>query len=100
MYWTMDQPQRISHAFMGLEVERLIRLDEFKENVGQTLSAMRDGRKRPGFDGIFAPGDIERLNAEERAREGCPLTPDIERDLRVLAGEHQIAFPNPIGTVE
>ncbi len=96
MYWTMDQPQRISHTFLALEIERFIPLGEFKERVGEMLKAMRSGRKRPGVESIFAPGDIERLNAAQRVRHGCPLTSDIENELRTLADEHQVPFPDPL----
>ncbi|MCY4111365.1 MAG: Ldh family oxidoreductase, partial [Chloroflexi bacterium] len=78
MYWQhKDRPQRVGHCFLAVDVSRMMPLEEFKSRVASTLAAMRGVARRPGFDQVFAPGDIEAANAADREANGCPLTDDI-----------------------
>ena len=98
MYWHLDRPQDVGHAFMAIDVERLIPLATFKSRVAETLAGMRAVDRRPGIDRIYAPGDIERNAEADRRSNGCPLTLDLVRDLGNLSEELGVPMPEPIGT--
>ena len=99
MYWQhKDRPQRVGHAFLAIDVARMMPLDEFKSRVAGTLAAMRGVARRPGFDQVFAPGDIETANAADREANGCPLTDDIIATLTETGAAVGVEFPSAIGS--
>ena len=98
MYWDLDRPQDVGHAFLAIDVERLIPLATFKSRVAATLAGMRAVDRRPGVDCIYAPGDIERDAENDRRSNGCPLTRDLIRDLGNLAEGLNVPMPKPIDT--
>lgn len=97
MYWTFDKPQDVGHAFLAIDVERMMPLADFKDRVAATLTGMRAVARRPGVDRIYAPGDIERDAEAHRRAHGCPLTMDIIESLSVLADQAGVEMPAPIG---
>ena len=99
MYWQhKDRPQRVGHAFMAVDVARMMPLPEFKSRVAGTLAAMRAVARRPGVEQVFAPGDIEAENAADRQANGCPLTDDIVATLTETGTAVGVPFPCPIGS--
>ena len=96
LYWTFDRPQNVGHALCMIDVSRLQPLGQFKRRVGATVAAMRATTKRPGVDRILAPGDLERERLVDRTANGCPLTPDLIRDLTALGTERGVEFPPPV----
>ena len=97
MYWTFDKPQDVGHAFLAIDVERMMPLANFKDRVAATLTGMRAVTRRPGVDRIYAPGDIERDAEVHRRAHGCPLTMDIIDSLSVLADQAGVEMPKPVG---
>ena len=98
MYWQhKDRDQRVGHAFMAVDVERLVPLQEFKSRVAGTLAAMRAVTRRPGVEAVFAPGDIEAATAADRIVNGCPLTDDIVTTLSRAGDAVGVDFPQPVG---
>ena len=89
---------KLGHAFLAIDVERLIPLATFKSRVAATLAGMRAVDRRPGVDRIYAPGDIERNADDDRRSNGCPLTHDLIRDLGNLSEELNVPMPEPIDT--
>jgi LDH2 family malate/lactate/ureidoglycolate dehydrogenase len=96
MYWTFDRPQDVGHAFLAIDVERMLPLATFKNRVATTLAGMRAVTRRPGVDRIYAPGDIEREAEADRCAHGCPLTQDIIDSLCELADQLGVEKPEPI----
>ncbi|MCY3911901.1 MAG: Ldh family oxidoreductase [Chloroflexi bacterium] len=97
MYWQhKDRPQRVGHCFLAVDVSRMMPLEEFKSRVADTLAAMRAVARRPGFDQVFAPGDIEAANAADREANGCPLTDDIIATLTETGAAVGVEFPSPV----
>ncbi|MBM4436155.1 MAG: Ldh family oxidoreductase [Actinobacteria bacterium] len=97
MYWTFDRPQNVGHAMLAVDVQRLLPLAEFQRRAAATVAALRASARRPGVAQIFAPGDIERAQASERTKHGCPLTPDIVSELAQLGSDCGVPFPGELG---
>ena len=98
MYWQhKERPQGVGHAFMAVEVDRLIPVQEFRSKVARTLAAMRSVRRRENADRILAPGDLEAAHAVDRNANGCPLTDDIVTSLTDAGADAGVVFPRPVG---
>jgi LDH2 family malate/lactate/ureidoglycolate dehydrogenase len=66
-------PGRDGHFFMAVRVAAFEEVARFKERVDAAIRQLRACRLAPGFDAVYAPGELEFLNAERNQREGVPL---------------------------
>ena len=90
------QPFRVGHFFMALNVEAFVPLEEFKRTTGQILRDLRASHKAPGQPRIFTAGEKEHETEKVRRREGIPIVPALQEDIRFLQqalGMHQYHFP-------
>jgi len=77
-----DQPRRIAHLMLAIDVSAVADADTFRSRLSQYLQAFRDTPARPGTQ-VAAPGDDEASVARTRAREGIPIA---GRDYDFLCG--------------
>lgn len=62
----------------------------FKKRVDKAIEEIHQSRRAPGTDRLYAPGELEFLNAEKYRREGIPITPATLADLKKTALELSI----------
>jgi len=70
------QPKQVSHlghAFMAIDVGKIIPIMRFKERVDQLIRELRQAPKAKGSDCIYSPGEIEWRNREDALQNGIPL---------------------------
>src|SRR5665647_548129 len=73
----VSRPGRTSHLFLAIDVEHLVPLTDFTEQVGRIRDAIRTSRRAVGSNEVLVPGDLEaRIEAERRAH-GVPLTAEL-----------------------
>jgi LDH2 family malate/lactate/ureidoglycolate dehydrogenase len=73
-------PHRASHLFMAIDPARF-GIADLGERVAQFADRIRNSKRAPGVERIFAPGDRERAQPSESGDE-CPLTPELLAKLR------------------
>lgn len=92
----IPRPHRLGHFFMAIDIERFIPLSEFKATTGVILRSLRNSSTTPGEARIYTAGEKE-WSVEERIRkEGVPINPNLQKDLKVMQEElelSQYAFP-------
>jgi LDH2 family malate/lactate/ureidoglycolate dehydrogenase len=67
-----DEPRRVAHLFIALDVEAFRPLASFRADLSRFLSQVRAAPAAAG-ERVLAPGDLEAESAAERRAEGIPL---------------------------
>jgi LDH2 family malate/lactate/ureidoglycolate dehydrogenase len=62
-----------SHLFIALRVAAFEEPERFKRRVDGIIRQIREGRRAPGVERIYSPGELEAETAARHAREGIPL---------------------------
>ncbi|HEY8450400.1 MAG TPA: Ldh family oxidoreductase, partial [Bacillota bacterium] len=82
----IDQPARLGHFFMAIDISCFIDPGTFKRLVDQMIRGIRATPLAPGYDRIYSPGEPEAL-AAARYREGVPILRHALDELNALAAE-------------
>jgi ureidoglycolate dehydrogenase (NAD+) len=93
MYGEPDQPRKLGHFVMALDVERLMPLEAFKRRLGDMLREFGALPPAEGFDRVYYPGQIEGLRQAQRAAEGIPLDPGLYAELAGLGERFGVPWP-------
>lgn len=90
----MDQerPSDVGHFFMAIDPKVIRPVEDFKESMDQFIRELKESPKAEGEDRIFVAGEKEFLTEEDRERNGIPLNPVVEQDLRSLCAELNVTW--------
>jgi LDH2 family malate/lactate/ureidoglycolate dehydrogenase len=83
LYGDAKQPYRCSHFFLALD-PAAFGIQGLAERVLRLQERIRNAKRGPGNDRIYAPGDLERARAAANAGE-CPLAPEVMAKLNECA---------------
>jgi LDH2 family malate/lactate/ureidoglycolate dehydrogenase len=81
------RPYMVGHFFMAIDVSQFLPLEEFKTNTGDILRELRGSKVKPGEERIFTAGEKEYLNEQRIRKEGIPIIPNLQEDIRALTYE-------------
>jgi LDH2 family malate/lactate/ureidoglycolate dehydrogenase len=81
------KPGQDGHFVAAIRIAAFEEVARFKARVDGAIRQLRACRRAPGFDRIYAPGELEALNREAYRRDGIPLNAVTLADLRRAAGE-------------
>lgn len=88
-----DKPIPIGHFFLILNPTIFQALAAFDERVGAFLGDLRAQPAQPGQK-VMAPGDVEKAEAERRARSGIPIDRTTWASLKEAAERYGQAVPS------
>jgi L-2-hydroxycarboxylate dehydrogenase (NAD+) len=80
-------PFRIGHFFMAINVENFCALEDFKKTTGQIMRDLRNSTKAPGQPRIYTAGEKEYENEQRVRREGVPVVPNLQKEIKFLQKE-------------
>lgn len=86
------QPGKISHFFGAIRIDGFRDVAGFKRDVDRELRAFKDSRPAPGFDRIYAAGELEHESTLARRRDGIPVHMQVWSALERLASELDLPF--------
>lgn len=86
LYAELDKPYNCSHAFIAIDAQRTQGGVGIGAQVSAFAQTIRDTRKAPGTERVFAPGDLERAKRAQLAGH-CQLIPKLVDQLNALAKE-------------
>ena len=66
-------------------------LDEFKREVAELASYLKDTPKAPGFDEIYYPGELEHLRTKQLEKDGIEVEDTTWNKLIELAEDYRVA---------
>lgn len=67
------RPGLDGHFVMALRISAFEETPTFKTRVDRAIDELHGSRVAPGFDRVYAPGEIEERRREEYRRKGIPL---------------------------
>lgn len=73
------------HFFMALKIAAFEDVARFKRRVDGIIRQIRNGRKAPGFDRIYSPGELEAETEIKYRKEGIPLNEDTLKGIITTA---------------
>lgn len=82
----------IGHFLGAMRIDAFRPADEFKHHMDNWIRRFRTSRPVEGKERVLIPGDPEREISAMRAKNGIPLNPKIDKDLRTLASRFEIGF--------
>lgn len=85
-------PANVGHIFGAIKVEAFRPLDEFKATMDDIIQRLKAAPKAEGADRIYIHGEKEYEEAERRSKEGIPLGPKVEADLKAIAQELDVEY--------
>ncbi len=89
-----DMPGKgIGHFFGAMRIDAFRQPLDFKYHMDKWIRTFRAAATVPGQDRVLIPGDPERESEEERITNGIPLHESVVADLRKVADEFQLNFP-------
>jgi ureidoglycolate dehydrogenase (NAD+) len=80
-------------AFMAIDINAMMPIDEFKQRVDQTIREIRAAPRTKGVERIYLPGEMEWERREKALANGIELPEDVAKSLQALAGELSLNFP-------
>ena len=92
MYGDLNNPRKLGHFVMALDVNRFMPLDQFKQRLGNMLDEFGELPPADGFDQVYYPGQIEGLRRQQRLAEGIPLPPGLCNELKDLGNQFHVPF--------
>jgi LDH2 family malate/lactate/ureidoglycolate dehydrogenase len=91
------RPGRDGHFVLAIDVAKFEDVDRFKDRVDTSIRQLHAAPLAPGFDRVFAPGELEYVTSENYRRAGIPLTDQTREDLRRTAATFDIAAAEALG---
>ena len=95
LYGELEKPYDCSHAFIAIDAGRLHGGAGIAPQVASFAQVIRDSRRAPGTERIYAPGDLERARHASNG-EQCPISSDLAHKLNQLAAQAGIAERLPV----
>jgi LDH2 family malate/lactate/ureidoglycolate dehydrogenase len=93
MYTNYGRPADSGNFLLALDPSVFLPVDDFARRMDDLIDRLKALEAAPGFDEVRFPGERGARLAEERRRDGIPLTTATAEELRKLAGEMNLAFP-------
>jgi LDH2 family malate/lactate/ureidoglycolate dehydrogenase len=84
LYGVDDQPQRLGHAVIVIDVDAFVPVAEFTARMDASIRRLRSSDLAPGFDRILMPGEIEQEIALSHEETGIPVPDGVIDELRRL----------------
>jgi LDH2 family malate/lactate/ureidoglycolate dehydrogenase len=84
---------RVSQAFIAIEVERFMPLEEFTARMEKLVNLIKTTAAAPGYDEVLVAGDPEWRTEAERRQRGIPLAEGNWEGLCKAAARVKVAAP-------
>ncbi len=82
----------IGHFFGAMRVDAFRPASEFKEHMDKWITRFRNSKPIEGQERVLIPGDPEREMEMLRMKNGIPLNPKVEEDLKAVAKKFSLVF--------
>lgn len=97
MYKNLDRAQNVGHFFLMLDIAAFMPREQFFERVDSTIDRLKSGRKRPGTDEIFIPGERSLRTSKQNSELGVPVSDETLAELERWCAQLRVPFViNPI----
>jgi len=87
------QPMRTSQLFLGVDVDRFMPRDEFTRRMQALVEMTKSSRTAKGFEEVLVAGEPEWRVAEQRRRDGIPVSEGAWKNLVQAAEKLGVRVP-------
>lgn len=94
---SLDQERYLGHFFLALDPEGFLPVQQFETRLADLLEELRSEPPVDPEQPVRVAGDPEKETAALRREEGIPVSATAHSELRALAEETGIAFPEVVG---
>ena len=84
---------QVAHLLVAVDIESFTDLGEFKTSLDEVIASWKQSDRRPGFDEVFYPGEIEWRRVPERKANGIPLNGSLLSELKAIGQDLGVPFP-------
>ncbi len=91
-----DGQQQGAHYVQAIDISKFMSLDDFKAEIDKMTRTIRESRKRPGYDRIYMPGEIEWIKKDAWSKTGIPMHKGHVEGLETIADEVGIDRKMPL----
>jgi len=92
LYGDFGVPYDCSHLFIAIDVAHFCEPGLFRQQVANAADRIRGGKRAPGIDRLFTPGEPE-WQSRQRADGRVKIDPAVLTMLEGLAGELGVPYP-------
>lgn len=78
-------PGRDGHFFLAIRISAFTNVARFKERIDRAIQELHACALAPGFDRVYAPGELEFLTERDHLQNGIPLNAATLSDLISVA---------------
>jgi LDH2 family malate/lactate/ureidoglycolate dehydrogenase len=90
LYGDFSVPYDCSHLFIAIDIAHFCELDRFRQRTAAATERIRSGRRAPGVEALFAPGEPE-WRRRERSGGAVSLAPAVAAMLVRYAQELKVS---------
>ncbi|RLG82819.1 MAG: malate dehydrogenase [Thermoprotei archaeon] len=80
-YTVGEKPSNIGHAFMAIDINAFMSIDEFYNRLQQYINEIKSARKHPKAEKIWIPGEKAWYTMITRKKIGIPLHKNVYNEL-------------------
>lgn len=91
--YSIPAKQDVSHTMIAIDIEWFMSVEAFKARMDAFIKDIKAAERRPGFDEILVPGEIDYRREQEYRRDGARLDAKVFDQLAELASTLGIEFP-------
>ena len=82
----------VAHTFIAIDIAWFLPVETFKARMDAFIAEIKSSALRPGFDAIYAPGEIDYLRETSYRERGAQLDAKVYERLRDLAQRLGVEF--------
>jgi Malate/L-lactate dehydrogenases len=84
----------LGHFFGAMRIDAFQEAEVFKARMDLWIETFRNAKPAKGQDKVLIPGDPEREKEAKVRKEGIEIIPQVEADLKMVAGKLGLSFGN------
>ncbi len=96
MLYSNQASQNVAHQFMSYDIGWFLDVEKFYCSMDHFIGMIKASRTRSGVTEILLPGELEWRRYQQKLVSGVPLDPEKFEDLRKLAVDLGVHWPQRI----
>lgn len=92
MYKDMDRKQNVGHFFCLLHLDAFLNRAEYLRNIDETINRIKAGKKRPGVEEIFIPGERSARKAQFHRENGLVIPDETLNEIQQWCAQLNVQF--------
>lgn len=89
-YHHFDKGQNTGHFVGAIDISAFVPVNAFKKRLDGLISFLKSSNRRPGYDQIYIPGELEHIAYSENISKGIPVPSNVLKELKTLAKKYDV----------